>query len=106
VPAAPLLPTVTQGPQATFTPRPTPSPAPSATKGPAYAVVTLRWNGGPSIADVDDVMEIASRLKEHPGIIDGYGDEIQITITYNPQLTSPAAIQKILLDSGYPTRAP
>jgi hypothetical protein len=66
-------------------------------------MVVLRWTGGHHIADVDDVSEIVTRLQAYPGIIGGYGDEIQITITYDPARTNPDAIQRVLSDFGYQT---
>jgi hypothetical protein len=103
--ATPVQPPTTV-PRPTLTPRPIPSPAPTATKGPAYAELVLRWDGATGIADVDDVMEIAGRLRNYTGIIDGYGNEIEITILYDPQQTTPEAIQRILLDFGYKTHRP
>ena len=56
--------------------------------------LVLRWTGGAHIADVDDVMDIGLRLQAYPGIIGSYGDEIQITVTYDPTKTNPDAIAK------------
>lgn len=69
-------------------------------------MLVLRWTGGAHIADVDDVMDIGLRLQAYPGIIGSYGDEIQITVTYDPTKTNPAAIQRALSDLGYQTAPP
>ena len=87
-------------------PRPTPSPVQTATKSPAFAELVLRWEAGTLIADIDDVSELVTRLRDTPGIVDGYGDEIQITILYDPQKITSDAIQRKLADMGFPTRKP
>ena len=89
-----------------FAPHPTFTPAPTATKSASLAELVLRWEAGAMISDVDDVSAIATRLRDTPGIVDGFGDEIQITITYDPQKIAPEAIQRKLADLGYPTRRP
>ena len=91
-------------PTATIAPRT--SPIPASNKTPAPAEVVLRWDGGASIADVDDVSDIVIHLKDTPGIVDGFGDEIQITILYDPQKISVEMIQRKLADFGYRTRKP
>ncbi|HKW79191.1 MAG TPA: hypothetical protein VJQ09_08810, partial [Candidatus Limnocylindria bacterium] len=78
------------------------SPAPTGSA--RTSEVVLRWAPGVNIADIDDVSEIVVQLKHHPGIVGGFGDETQITVVYDPQLTTPDAIRRFLTDMGFPTR--
>lgn len=80
------------------------SPAPTRSQG--VAEVTFRWDLGTNITDVDDVTELAVRLKDRPGILGAFGDEIQITVSYDPQLTTPEKISRILADLGFPVKKP
>ncbi len=113
-PSPSLSPTLTATTQRVQTPAPATAPAPrtsttpaaTATKSPAVAEVILRWDAGAIIADIDDVSAIVTQLRNTPGVIDGFGDEIQITILYDPQRITPDAIQRKLADLGYPTRKP
>ncbi len=89
----------------TIAPSPTTAPQGTPTKSPLVTLV-LRWEPGVHIADIDDVTELVTRLRDTPGIVDGYGDEIQITILYDPRQITPDAIQRKLVDLGYPTRKP
>lgn len=81
------------------------SPSRVVTATRVLAEITLRWDGA-IIADADDVHDIVLHLKNTPGIIDGTGDEIQITIRYDPQIITPEKIQRVLADLGFPTRRP
>jgi hypothetical protein len=80
---------------------PTVVPVPS---GARRSEVILRWAAGVNIADIDDVSEIIIQLKNFPGIFGGFGDETQITVVYDAQLTTPDVIRRHLADMGYPTR--
>lgn len=82
------------------------APAATPTRPPGSAEVTLRWDTGAIIADVDDVSDIVTRLKNTPGIVGGFGDETQITILYDAQRITPERIQRVLADMGFPTRRP
>lgn len=64
----------------------------------------LRWAPGVIIADIDDVSDMVVMLKHHPGIVGGFGDETQITVLYDPQVTTPDVIRRHLADMGFPTR--
>jgi hypothetical protein len=79
---------------------------PPATRLPNQAEITLRWDEGTVITDVDDVTELGVRLQSHPGIKGAYGDEFQITVVYDRQQTAPEQIRDILAEMGFPTRAP
>jgi len=58
------------------------------------------------ISDVDDVSDIITHLKNIPGIVDGFGNEAEITILYDPQLITVDRIRHTLEDMGFPTRSP
>jgi len=66
--------------------------------------VILRWDAGAIISDVDDVSDMVTHLKNTPGIIDGFGDEAEITILYDPQQVTVERIRRILEEMGFPTR--
>lgn len=83
-----------------------PARAPTATRNPAHAEVILRWDAGAIISDVDDVSDMVVHLKNTPGVIDGFGDEAQITILYDPQQVTVERIRRALADMGFPTRSP
>ena len=87
-------------------PRTSPGRTPTASRNPAHAEVILRWDAGAIISDIDDVTDMVTHLRNTPGIIDGFGDESQITILYDPQLTTVEKIRRTLQDMGFPTRSP
>lgn len=87
-------------------PRTSPARAPTATRNPAHAEVILGWDAGAIISDVDDVSDMVTHLKNTPGVIDGFGDEAQITILYDPQQVTVERIRRTLADMGFPTRSP
>lgn len=109
---------VTTAAQSVQTPRPaaspttapprttSPSPAATPTRNATRAEVTLRWDTGAIISDVDEAGVIVSRLKNTPGIIDGFGDETQITVAYDPQQLTVDRIRRVLADMGFPTKSP
>lgn len=82
------------------TPTSTPRPSLTATPTPVLSTLVLRWKNA-LIADVDDVSEIVLRLKDTPGIIDGVGDEQQISILYDPARITPEEIQHTLANMGF-----
>lgn len=103
-PAPTSAPTQTApGTAAPTTAAPRTSP-PVATQNPGRADVVLRWAPGTNISDIDDVYDMISHLKNTPGILDGFGDESQITVVYNPQLVTPEQIRRLLADMGFPTQ--
>ncbi len=79
---------------------------PVSTQAPNRAEVIFRWDAGVVIADIDDISDLAIHLRDRPGIVDAFGDEIQITVIYDSQLTTPEKIRQILADMGFPTRKP
>ena len=83
-----------------------PGRSPTASRNPAHAEVYLRWDAGAMISDVDDVSDIITHLKNIPGIVDGFGNEAEITILYDPQLITVDRIRHTLEDMGFPTRSP
>lgn len=93
------VPTATASPT---TPAPRTSP-PVATQDPGRADVLLKFAPGTNIADIDDVYDMITHLKNTPGIIDGFGDEGQITVVYDPRLINPEGIRRLLAEMGYPT---
>lgn len=101
IPVAQSSPTV--APPTTAPPRTSP---PAATSNPGRADLKLLWAAGTNISDVDDVYEMITHLKEHPGIHEGFGNEIEITVVYDPRLVTPATIRRLLLDMGFPTEPP
>jgi copper chaperone CopZ len=52
---------------------------------------------------VDDIRLL---LHEVPGILDVVGDEISITITYDPAVISVDELQKTMNDIGFPVKPP
>lgn len=98
-----------QTPAATASPSTsTPPPAPSPTSAPnaARAEVLLRWAPGTNISDIDDITDLMTHLKSTPGIHDGFGDENQITIVYDPQLITVEKIRGLLEEMSFPTLPP
>jgi len=93
-------------PQTTAPARTSPGRTPTASRNPAHAEVYLRWDAGAIISDVDDVLDIVTHLKNTPGIVDGFGNEAEITIIYDPQLITVERIRRALTDMGFPTRSP
>jgi len=79
---------------------------PIPTRSINSAEITYRWDVGVIITDVDDVTELAVRLGNRPGIVGAYGSEIQITVVYDPQKTTPENIAQILADMGFPVKKP
>jgi len=79
---------------------------PAATTASARADVLLRFAPGTNIADVDDITDMVSHLKNTAGIHDGFGDESQITIVYDPQLITVERIRRLLEEMSYPTLPP
>lgn len=105
--------TATTAPAATTAPTasvPQTSPARTAaatpSRNPGSAEVTLRWEAGTNVGDIDDVTDIINHLKEKPGIEGGYGDELQIVIAYDAQKINVEQIRRLLSDMGFPTKAP
>ena len=90
----------------TTAPLTSPARTPTASRNPAHAEVYLRWDAGAIISDVDDVSDIVTHLKNTPGIIDGFGNEAEITLLYDPQLITVERIRRALEDMGFPTRSP
>ncbi len=86
--------------------RTSPGQAATATRQPGVAEVILRWDAGAIIADVDDVSDMVTHLKNTPGIVDGFGDETQITLLYEPQRITVERIRQALADMGFPTVKP
>lgn len=53
---------------------------PVPTRSIHSAEIAFCWDVGTIITDVDDVTELAVRLRDRPRIMGAYGDEIQITV--------------------------
>ena len=102
-PSPALTPAAQTPPAAATPPTPAPRTSPPVATRPANAEVLLRWAPGVNISDIDDVSDIITHLKNNPGIVDGFGDEAQITILYDPQRITPEAIRRILADMGFRT---
>jgi len=94
-----------QTPAATARPS-TAAPTPTATATAARAEILLRFAPGTNISDIDDITDIISHLKNNPGIIDGFGDEGQITIAYDPRLITVERIRVLLEEMSYKTLPP
>ena len=90
----------------TAAPRTSPPRTATPTLNPAFAEVTLRWDSGANISDIDEVTDIVAHLKERPGIEGGYGDETQIVLAYDPQKITVEQIRRLLADMGHPTKVP
>ena len=84
----------------------TTAPTPTATAAPERAEVLLRFAPGTNIADIDDITDMVLHLKSTPGIHDGFGDEGQITIVYDPRLITVERIRRLLEEMSYPTLPP
>jgi len=80
--------------------------SPAATSAPGRADVLLRFAPGTNIADVDDITDIVTHLKSTPGIHDGFGDEGQITIVYDPRQITVERIRQLLEEMGFKTLPP
>ena len=104
-PAPTVAAQVSQTPAATSPAAPT-APPPTATAASGRADVLLTFAPGTNIADVDDITDIVSHLKATPGIHDGFGDESQITIVYDPRLITVERIRRLLEEMSYPTLPP
>jgi hypothetical protein len=110
--AAPSVTTApTPAAQASQTPAPTAptstvAPTPTATLASTRAEVLLRFAPGTNIADIDDITDMVTHLKATPGIHDGFGDENQITIVYDPRQITVDKIRALLEEMSYPTLPP
>ena len=91
---------------ATTAPASTASPTPAATPTSARADVLLHFAPGTNIADVDDITDIVTHLKSTPGIHDGFGDEGQITIVYDPRQITVERIRQLLEEMSFKTLPP
>lgn len=91
---------------ATIAPASTASATPAATPTSARADILLRFAPGTNIADVDDITDIVTHLKSTPGIHDGFGDEGQITIVYDPRQITVERIRQLLEEMGFKTLPP
>jgi len=94
------------GTPAATAPASTTAPTPTATSAPARAEVLLRFAPGTNIADIDDITDMVLHLKSTPGIHDGFGDEGQITIVYDPRQITVEKIRSLLEEMSYPTLPP
>jgi hypothetical protein len=84
----------------------TTAPAPAATPSATRAEVLLRFAPGTNIADVDDITDMVTHLKSTPGIHDGFGDESQITIVFDPRQVTVEQIRRLLEEMSYRTLPP
>ena len=84
----------------------TSAPSPTSAPNAARAEVLLRFAPGTNIADVDDITDMVLHLKSTPGIHDGFGDEGQITIVYDPRLITVEKIRALLEEMSYKTLPP
>ena len=84
----------------------TTAPTPADTAAAGRAEVLLKFAPGTNIADVDDITDIVTHLKNNPGIFDGFGDEGQITIVYDPRLITVDRIRVLLEEMSYKTLPP
>jgi hypothetical protein len=103
-PTPAVEPSQTAPPAALPTPSPPRTSPATATQSPAHAEVVLRWAPGAVISDIDDIYDMVTHLRNTPGIVDGFGDEKQITILYDPGLVTPETIRRLLADMGFPTQ--
>lgn len=100
----------TEAPTAVPTEAPTEAPAAVPTDTPApqsEANVKFRWSPAGNLpADSDDVDDIVREVRgRHEGIVNGYGNEIGLTIIYNPTLITVEEVAAILDDIGHPVEA-
>ena len=94
------------GTPASTAPASTTTPSPTTTPGPARTEVVLHWAPGTNISDIDDVYDMITHLKNTPGIHDGFGDENQITVVYDPRQVTVERIRRLLEEMSYPTLPP
>lgn len=98
----------TETPVATPTVAPTATPTEAPTATPTntprpQAQVYFEWAaGGVRPADSDDVDAIVLDVTRHEGIVDGSGNEIGITIKYDPTLIDVEEIQDVFKSIGHP----
>jgi hypothetical protein len=86
----------------TATPTEAPTAAPTETPRP-QAQVYFEWAaGGVRPADSDDVDGIVLDLLGREGIVDGFGNEIGITIKYDPTLIEVEELQDVFKSIGHP----
>lgn len=106
-PSVSQAPTLAAQPQTPATTAATTSaPSPSATANPTRAEVLLKFAPGTNIADVDDVYDMLTHLKSSPGIHDGFGNELEITVVYDPRQITVDKIRALLEEMGYKTLPP
>ncbi|HJW50211.1 MAG TPA: hypothetical protein VJ726_12420 [Candidatus Limnocylindria bacterium] len=105
-PAATPAPTVAAPSSQTPAATATAAASPAATATSARVDVLLKFAPGTNIADVDDITDIVLHLKSTPGIHDGFGDEGQITIVYDPRLVTVEKIRALLEEMSYKTLPP
>jgi len=98
----------TQEPTAVPTEEPTatPIPEPTATPEPREEVYFVWGEGGVHPSDSDDVDVIILDLKQQDGILGGGGNEIGITVSYNPTIITVEEIQEVLKSIGHPVDLP
>jgi len=105
-PSATPAPTLAVQTQTPATTAPASSPSPAATANPTRAEVLLKFAPGTNIADVDDVYDMLTHLKSSPGIHDGFGNELEITVVYDPRQITVEKIRALLEEMGYKTLPP
>jgi hypothetical protein len=101
----PTLAAQTQTP-ATTAPAPATTSTPAATANPTRAEIHLQFAPGTNIADVDDVYDILTHLKSSAGIHDGFGNELEITVVYDPRQITVEKIRALLEEMGFKTLPP
>lgn len=96
----------TEEPVATSTAEPTMAPLATVTSALAPSTVEdvrFTWApGGVPPSDSDDVDAIVLELRDHAGILGGRGNEIAITVEYDPTIITVEEIQEILRSMGHP----
>lgn len=101
---APAAVAPTEAPTSAPTEEPTQTPpaAPVNTPPPLEEVRLVWAPGGVPPSDSDDVDGIVLEIKRHDGIMDGRGNEIEITVMYDPTIITLEEIQAIFRSIGHP----
>jgi hypothetical protein len=93
-------------PGATATAEPTSTLTAEARTNGATETLTLLWAPEAPLVDSDDIEEIIAALKTRPGILDGSGSEMSLSLTYDPAIISAGRIIVIMRGMGYPVVRP
>lgn len=99
-------PTVAPTEAPTEVPTEAPTAAPTNTSVPSEEVYFEWAPGGVRPSDSDDVDGIVLDIIEEEGILNGFGNEIGITVVYNPALITVEELMELFDGIGHPVALP